>query len=947
MKFILLFTLMFGFNLKSTAQSQDFNEYYSIYMQGYNTKNLSKMKEGSELLINNLPDEFAGFYLHTFYQICAGNLKEAQADVNKAFNISPLSPYPYMVQSYIYFVNGNYDLYKKNITYAAQLRSHNSFDDIYKDIEILEHYTKKNFSSFRSVLTGLSNRGVMNADLAMELDQCFTGIQKGTPCGTIDEVAAKFNAMPTPNPVISEILPLIKALNFYNNGNILESMQQFETFVNNTKGNSMLYWKRSYAFWFLSVLKSDNLDERGALLSINAALDEYKNLGFNSCQLANLQLHKIYVLKSLGEQQQEKLQTAYQLEQTANVLNNDYYKAKAYNSIGAYFTMDGPQSEINKGGLYLNKAYNLTQKINDISLSREVAGNYIIVKARQGLYADAERITEETAKGYINDKEFNHAQNLYNNLGFIYFNNKDYTKAIVQFEKSTALVKHIKSGLNAKQKLEYMNDVSGVYSGLAMSYKHTGEVEKLFTIQEQSRSGYLKDMLSADTETATISEAQQLLKADEVLLTYTIGRPGEIIVTVVTQNKAEIRYNYPVDELLQFKKLYTDRVKKVPAALNPYISDLNVDYKDGQLIRYASKEAAYTKEDFILFVEWTRQLLESTKPEIKKIRQDFLRLWYDLTITPVEDIVSKYPNVIISCSSELNYLPFEAFLSTNNEYFVEKHTIKYISGTTIWKIINGRKYSDSRKSVIAFGGALFQPSGNVKATVRGIEDFYKISDAVNKKINEGIYNFKPELEAVGFGGANYLAGTFNEVNYVGTLSDDAKVLTGFEMSESNFKKLNASGELKHYKNLLISTHGFTDDIIPQFSGLMFTQPNNGDENEDTFLLTPEIAKLNLNADLVVLSACNTGVGKLYGGEGINGLNTAFLIAGSNANILSLWPVDDAGTTLTMQNLFRNIIQNKADTAATLCQIKRSFIKGDFGEEYKKPSYWAPFLYHGN
>ena len=265
---------------------------------------------------------------------------------------------------------------------------------------------------------------------------------------------------------------------------------------------------------------------------------------------------------------------------------------------------------------------------------------------------------------------------------------------------------------------------------------------------------------------------------------------------------------------------------------------------------------------------------------------------------------------------------------------------------TVLKIISQRNYSNDRKPIIAFGGAMYQPSGNVKGTVRNMDDFYKISDLVSKKIEKGIYNFKPELEAIGFGGANYLAGTLREVEYIGTLSTEVKVITGLNMTESYFKNANNSGELKQYKNILISTHGFTDDVIPEFSGVMFSQPNGGDGNEDTFLLAPEIAKLNLNADMTVLSACSTAVGKLYGGEGVNGLNNAFLIAGSNSTLLSLWPVDDASTAATMQILFKLIVEKNANASSALNEIKRSFIKGTFGERSKSPQFWAPFLYNG-
>src|SRR5690606_36549320 len=125
------------------------------------------------------------------------------------------------------------------------------------------------------------------------------------------------------------------------------------------------------------------------------------------------------------------------------------------------------------------------------------------------------------------------------------------------------------------------------------------------------------------------------------------------------------------------------------------------------------------------------------KPELRKAQQDFLHLWYNLALQPVQDILAKHPNVIISSASEMNYLPFEAFLNPNNQYFIESHNVKYIPNTTIWKILQSRTYPENRKSVLAFGGAIFQPSGNVKPTVRGIEDLYKVSDAINKKISLG------------------------------------------------------------------------------------------------------------------------------------------------------------------------------------------------------------------
>lgn len=940
----LLFVLVSVF---SFAQSKSFNDYYNQYIEGYKSNDLSKMKEGSEGLMVNFSDEFAGYYLHSYYQILKGDLNVAQLASSQALNIQPLMPYPYFTEAYINFLEGNNEKALQNLEWAMQVTTSQNAQETIDDMVKIETFTKKDLTLLKNKWLSYYQNNTVNINKATELDNCVIGIlTQGKKCANLDVLFAYYSGQRNANPLFQKMLPLLKAVTFYYGGNTSESINQFEHFLEISKNNSSLVSQRGYALYFLSVIKNNSFNSPGALVNINEGINDKQKLPYPTVVLANMQLHKILVLAKMENKQQEKLQMAYQLEQTATKINNDYFKAKAFNSIGAYHIFDGPQAERAKAGTYLTKAYNLAKAINDKSLINEISGNLVVIKAKQGLHDEAKKLTEETVAYSLKENDFAGAQNLYNNLGFLYYNQKDYQNALSQFEKSIALADKVKENLTAKQKLEYMNTIEGVYAGMIMSCQYTKDVAKLFSTQEQSRSGYLKEQLNKNIPLATVSDAQQLLQNDEVLVTYSIGQPGEIIISVITKNKAEIRYNYPIDELLRLKKTYTNKAKKIPANINPYLSDLQVDYKDGELVRYASKQAAYKKEDFVTLIEWTRQLLKEANPQLQNIQNDFLHFWYNLTLQPIQDILANHPKVIISAAEELNYLPFESFVSPKNQYFVSTHDVKYIPNATIWKIIANRKYVDNRKSVIAFGGAFYQPSGNVKPTARGIEDFYKISDAIHKKIGKGIYNFKPELEAIGFGGANYLAGTLREVQFVGTLSNDIKVLTGLNMSESNFKKLNANGELKQYKNLLISTHGFTGDIIPEFSGVMFSQPNGGDGNEDTFLLAPEIVKLNLNADLVVLSACDTGVGKLYGGEGINGLNSSFLVAGSNATLLSLWPVDDAGTALTMQNLFKKIVQENAQASTTLNQIKRSFINGDFGERYKHPQFWAPFLYNG-
>jgi CHAT domain-containing protein len=117
----------------------------------------------------------------------------------------------------------------------------------------------------------------------------------------------------------------------------------------------------------------------------------------------------------------------------------------------------------------------------------------------------------------------------------------------------------------------------------------------------------------------------------------------------------------------------------------------------------------------------------------------------------------------------------------------------------------------------------------------------------------------------------------------------------------------------------------------------------------------EVVDLDIKADFVSLSACQTGLGKLYSGEGVVGLTQAFLIAGANGLSVSLWSVADESTAQFMVALYK-LAEDPSTSLRTgggigyaeaMTEVKRRFINGDFGEKWQAPYYWAPFVYYGN
>ena len=163
--------------------------------------------------------------------------------------------------------------------------------------------------------------------------------------------------------------------------------------------------------------------------------------------------------------------------------------------------------------------------------------------------------------------------------------------------------------------------------------------------------------------------------------------------------------------------------------------------------------------------------------------------------------------------------------------------------------------------------------------------------------------------------------------------------TGYQASRASA----LNGQLSQYRYVHFATHGVLDTERPSLSALVLSQVDEKHNPQDGFLRVNDIYNTRLSADLVVLSACQTGLGKEVRGEGLMGLTRAFLYAGAPRVIVSLWNVNDRATADLMTALYRGMLRQGKTPAAALRAAQLELRKQ---KRFESPYYWAAFVQHG-
>ena len=522
------------------------------------------------------------------------------------------------------------------------------------------------------------------------------------------------------------------------------------------------------------------------------------------------------------------------------------------------------------------------------------------------------------------------------------------------FDEAIAVVESLRAqagGGEREQQRFFENKVSPYYAmvdllfeqqkaGEALSYVEAAKARVLLDVLQSGRGNITKAMSPRE------QEQERTLKGELISLNTQVAResarpkPDETQLSALNTRLGRARMNYEAFQTNLYAahpELKTQRGEARPITPEQAGELLNV--AGGALLNYLvgvdktyllvfTKNGPQSKVDLQAYeikvgrdelgvrTENFRNLLAQRNPDFSEAAG---RL-YDLLLRPARRQLEGRTNVIIAPDGPLWNLPFQALQSAPARYVIEDHAVAYIPSLTVLReMARLRKRGDNKSpapTLLAFANpALGQTTAARVGPSKRDERFVPLPEAeIEVKALEQLYGVS-----------------------------HSKVYIGAEARESRVKS-----EAGRYRIIHLATHGVLDDASPMYSHLLLSQ-SAGDTAEDGLLEAWELMNLNLRADLVVLSACDTARGHVGAGEGMIGLSWALFVAGTTTTVVSQWKVASSSTAQLMVDFHRHLkselrLKSKPSEAEAL---RQAVVKLQADERYRHPFYWAGFVVVGD
>ena len=464
-----------------------------------------------------------------------------------------------------------------------------------------------------------------------------------------------------------------------------------------------------------------------------------------------------------------------------------------------------------------------------------------------------------------------------------------YLKAVEAIERQRASIS------TEANKIGFVGDKQVVYARLIAVLIEQGRAVEAFDYIERSKSRALVDMLASKKDFAAPDPAQaglMLAQLDAADLNARIqdesAKPEARTTGARNLQVARETLQSAAPELSTLVTVSSVPSAELKALVGPDETLVEYYYQGTDLYAFLlDRERLLALRldatQLASQVQSLRKTLEDTESQAwqQSARGLYQRLWQ-----PLEKLITS-KNVIVVAHGALHYLPFAALQDAEGKFLLDRHSLRFLPSASVLKFLHPvLQNKDGR--LLALG---------------------------NPDLDD------PRLD---------LAFAEGEAKLVASLYPSSRVLVRKDASESNFKKAGSVFSRIHF-----ASHGKFQADEPLKSGLYLAK----DADNDGVLTVGELYSMNLEADLVTLSACETGLGKISNGDDVVGLTRGFLYAGSRSIVASLWSVDDKATATLMQAFYANLASMNKREALRQAQIKAR-------EAFPHPFFWAAFQLTG-
>lgn len=657
----------------------------------------------------------------------------------------------------------------------------------------------------------------------------------------------------------------------------------------------------------------------------------------------------IYRKKGLLSKQEEDLNRALKAFEeslvAARSIRDTQTEIQCLNNLGTVYTDLGLYSKaLECLRLGLKKAKNLgaQEEVTKIMV------NTGILHYRQGQYLQSVEVLHQAIDLAQQIHEDNSLWEAHARSGDALKKLNEYHLALDDYKKSISVIESIRSKiqleelkasfLGADARIDSYYNMIDVLAKLSEQEPDKNYDREALHYVEKAKARAFLDRLELSQVGIQSGVDKELLDEEDELMKAIAGFNSRLIDSNLTQEQRSELF-----EQMKGSEGELEALKRKMRITNPVYAGLKypsvVTVEEAQdLIREESTaffvyciggESSYAfvieKDRYRIFpLPPAEQIRSSVKSYLQIISdrdsQDFdmgYRLFSTLVLPGLQ---MKVKRIIFVPDDILHFLPFETLVSQseNRRWLIQDYVVSYVPSITALREIRLREEMEKvrpKKDILAFGDPQFNSDNEAK----GYAVFPVRNITENKRLSRLEYS---QLEVEG------ISALFKKA--------DRDVYTGRQATEERLKK----AELTDYRVVHLATHGFIDNLSPARSAIIFSMAENS--VEDGFLQMREVFGLKFNADLVSLSACQTGLGQFIKGEGIEGISRAFLFAGASSVLMSLWAVNDQASFQFMERFYTHL----ASAQTAVDALRMSKLEMIHSTALAHPFYWAGFVISG-